>query len=130
MRKLASAVFLMTGIVIGLGAFGHDSNAVKLAQTLAAAPALEPADIKVILAVWHFCSGCMLVFGATCVWTWWQIRKGAAGILAAPVLIGVFYVVSGLATVAYTGVPFFWLFAVLGGLLLGSALALRPAIRK
>jgi len=37
----------------------------------------------------------------------------------------VFYVITGAATVAYTGKPFFWLFVALGGLLLTSMLALR-----
>lgn len=124
-RKIFSWVFLLTGILIGIGAFGHDSNTRHLAEELAKFPALDAHVVAIVLAVWHFCSGCMLVFGAICVWTWWRVRKGQRGVLFAPILIGIFYVGSGLATVFYTGRPFFWVFVVLGGLLLASSLVLR-----
>jgi len=123
-RKIASIVFLLTSIVIALGAFGHDSNARRLAEEFAKAPALDAGTVSIVIAVWHFCSGCMFVLGAICVWNWWRIRAGAHAYFA-PSLIGVFYVITGAATVAYTGKPFFWLFVVLGALLLGSTLALR-----
>jgi len=126
-RKIASIVFLLTSIAIGLGAFGYDSNAGRLAQEFAKAPALDAATVSTVIAVWHFCSGCMFVLGAICVWNWWRIRGGARDGYFAPALIGVFYVIAGAATVAYTAKPFFWLFVVLGGLLLASALALRTA---
>jgi len=128
MRKIASIVFLLTGIVIALGAFGHDSNGRHVADELAKAPAIDAGFASVILAVWHFCSGCMFVLGAICVWSWWRIRAGAvANVYFAPLLIAVFYLIAGLATVAFTGKPFFWLFVVLGALLLGSSLILRRA---
>ncbi|HET7065126.1 MAG TPA: hypothetical protein VFI49_12700 [Rudaea sp.] len=126
-RKIASIVFLLTAIVIALGAFGHDSNAKRLAEEFARAPALDAGTVAIILAVWHFCSGCMFVLGAICVWSWWRIGKGARDAQFAPSLIGAFYIVSGLATVAYAGKPFFWLFVVLGALLLASTLVLRTA---
>ena len=126
-RKIASIVFLLTSIVIALGAFGHDSNAGRLAEEFAKAPALDAGTVSVVLAVWHFCSGCMFVLGAICVWNWWRMRGGARDAYFAPSLIGVFYVITGAATVAYTGKPFFWLFVALGGLLLTSMLALRAA---
>ena len=127
MRKIASLVFLFTGIIIALGAFGHDSNARHLADELAKAPAIDAGFASVVMAVWHFCSGCMLVLGCICVLSWWRIRNGARDVYAAPLLIAAFYLMSGVASVAYTGRPFFWLFAVLGGLLLGSSLVLRRA---
>ena len=123
-RKIASIVFLLTSIVIALGAFGHDSNAGRLAEEFAKAPALDAGTVSVVLAVWHFCSGCMFVLGAICVWNWCRIRAGVRAYFA-PSLIGVFYVITGAATVAYTGKPFFWLFVALGALLLGSTLILR-----
>jgi hypothetical protein len=126
-RKIASIVFLLTSIVIALGAFGHDSNARRIAEEFARAPALDAGTVSVVIAVWHFCSGCMFVLGAICVREWWRIRGGARDAYVAPLLIGIFYVISGVATVAYTGKAFFWLFAVLGGLLLASMLALRTA---
>jgi hypothetical protein len=125
--KIFSWIFLLTGIVIGLGAFGHDSNTRHLTEEFAKVPALDAHVIAIILAVWHFCSGCMLVFGAICVWAWWRIRKGARDVFFAPVAIGIFYVASGVATVLYTGKPFFWVFVALGGLLLMSSLLLRRA---
>ena len=127
LRKIASIVYLLTAAFIGLGAFGHDSNTGKLAQSLTGVSVFEPTDVKVILAVWHFCSGCMFVLGTICAWSWWRIRAGARDAYFAPSLVGVFYVITGAATVAYTGKSFFWLFVVLGGLLLASTLALRIA---
>jgi hypothetical protein len=126
-RKIASIVFLLTSLVIALGAFGHDSNAARIAAEFAKAPALDAGTVSVVIAVWHFCSGCMFVLGAICAWEWWRIRGGARDAYVAPLLIGVFYAVTGIATVAYTGKPFFWLFVVLGGLLLSSSLVLRSA---
>lgn len=124
-RKIASLVFLFTSVVIALGAFGHDSNARHLSEEFAKAPEIDANVVLIVNAVWHFCSGCMFVLGAICVWDWWRIRAGARDAYFAPSLIGVFYVISGVATVAYTGKPFFWLFVVLGALLLASTLALR-----
>jgi hypothetical protein len=126
-RKIASVVFLLTSIVIALGAFGHDSNAKHIAEEFANAPGLDAGTVSVVIAVWHFCSGCMFVLGAICAWSWWRIRNGAPDAYFAPALIGVFYIIAGAATVACTGKAFFWLFVVLGGLLLVSALALRTA---
>ncbi len=126
-RKIASIVFLLTSIVIALGAFGHDSNARHIAEEFAKAPALDAGTVSVVVAVWHFCSGCMFVLGAICAWSWWRIRNGARDAYFAPALIGAFYIIAGAASVAYTGKPFFWVFVVLGGLLLVSALALRTA---
>ena len=126
-RKIASIVFLLTSIVIALGAFGHDSNAARIAGEFAKAPSLDAGTISVVLAVWHFCSGCMFVLGAICIWSWWCMRRGARDAHFAPLLVGVFYVITGAATVAYTGKPFFWLFVALGALLLASTLALRMA---
>ena len=124
LRRIASSIFLLTGIAIGLGAFGHDSNAAMLAIAFAKSPALDANTVSIVLAVWHFCSGCMLVFGALCVRTWWRARDGRADFVTTD-LIGTFYVVSGALTVGYTGLPFFWLFVALGLALLVSSLALR-----
>ena len=119
-RKIASIVFFLTALVIGLGAFGHDSNVRRLAGEFAKFPGLDPGLMLIVFAVWHFCSGCMLVFGAICLWSWWRLRAGVRAALFAPAAIGVFYFAAGIASVAYTGRPFFWLFTVLGTLLLVS----------
>jgi len=76
-RKIASILFLLTSVVIALGAFGHDSNAGRLAEEFAKSPALDAGTVSVVIAVWHFCSGCMFVLGTICAWSWWRIRAGA-----------------------------------------------------
>jgi len=127
LRKIASIVYLLTAAFIGLGAFGHDSNTGKLAQSLTGVSVFEPTDVKVILAVWHFCSGCMLVFGAITLWTWWRWRAGERKRFLPSDAIAVCYAITGVATVVYAGVNFFWLFCALGVILLASSLILRRA---
>lgn len=123
--RIASWIFLLTGVVIGLGAFGHDSNAAKLSVEFAKHPVLDASTVRVILAVWHFCSGCMFVLGAICVWTWWRARRGERAVFLLTDLIGAFYAFAGLVTVWYTGLAFFWLFFALGTALIVSSLPLR-----
>ena len=127
LRTIASWIFLMTGVVIGLGAFGHDSNAAKLAAEFAKFPAFDATTARIALAVWHFCSGCMLTFGGICVWTWWCARRDARATFFPTDLIGVFYVAAGLLTVWYTQRAFFVLFVVLGISLIVASLPLRLA---
>ena len=127
MRRFASIVFLLTSIVIALGAFGHDSNAAKMSAELARFPGLDPMAVSVILAVWHFCSGCMLVLGLTCIWVWWRARRGERQAFVLTDLVGVFYIASGAASVIYTGKPFFWVFVLLGALLIVASVPLRRA---
>jgi len=123
--RIASWVFLATGVIIGLGAFGHDSNATKLAVEFAKFPAFDAKTQSVVMAVWHFCSGCMLTFGLVCVWTWWRARRDPSPGFFATDVIGVFYAAAGLLTVWFTGIAFFWLFFGLGAALLVSSLPLR-----
>lgn len=125
MRRIASIVYLLTGIVIGLGAFGHGSNVHHLAAGFAQAPGFDPGMMLVVYAVWYFVSGCMLVFGAVVVWTWLRARRGERAAFFPSDAIGVLYAITGPATVLYTGKPFFWLFFALGVLLLTSAFVLR-----
>lgn len=125
LRKIASIVFLLTGIAIALGALGHDSNVARLSAEFAKAPQLDAGMVAVTIAVWHFCSGCMFVFGAICVWTWWRAHRGERRPFLPAYLIGVFYVATGIGSVLYTGRPFFWVFALLGLLLILPAMALR-----
>jgi hypothetical protein len=125
LRKIVSIVYLLTGLSIAFGAFGHDSNARNLAAEFAKFPAFDAQALRVIYAVWHFVSGCMIVFGLTVVWTWLRARKGDPGVFLPSDAIGVFYVLVGVASVLYTGMPFFAVFCVLGGLLLVCAQVLR-----
>ncbi|HEX7916007.1 hypothetical protein [Rudaea sp.] len=124
LRKIASPVFLLTAVVIALGAFGHDSQAVRLASELGKSQ-LGERDAKVILLIWHFTSGCMFVLGAICAWVWWRARRGERGVFVASDLVGLLYIAAGLLSVWYAGVAFFWLFFVLGLLLILASLPLR-----
>lgn len=126
LRKIGSVVFLLTAVVIALGALGHDSHAARLAVELGKQP-LNPHDVKVIILVWHFVSGCMVVFGALCGWVWWRARRGEPSAFFASDLIGLFYIVTGLLAVWYTGIAFFWVFFALGALLIITSLPLRRA---
>jgi hypothetical protein len=125
MRKLASGIYLLTAALIGLGAFGHGSHASHLAELLAKSPAIEPPLAAVLIAVWYFVSGCMLVFAAIAIHTWLRARRGERGIYFASDLIGAFYVIVGATTVAYTRQPFFLVFLVLGILLIASSWVIR-----
>lgn len=124
-RRLASIVYLLTGVLIGLGAFGHGSHAPQLGHVLVASPAIDASMAAVIVAVWYFVSGCMLVFGATVIWTWWRTRRGARDVFFPADVIAVFYVVAGVTTVIGTHKPFFWVFVVFGALLLIASVPLR-----
>ncbi|MGH8091669.1 MAG: hypothetical protein ACREO6_09480 [Rudaea sp.] len=129
-RRFASIVYLLTGVLIGLGAFGHGSHAPQLGHALAASPTIDAATAAVIVAVWYFVSGCMLVFGATVIWTWWQARGGARDVFFPSDAIAVFYIVAGVATAIYTHMPFFWVFVVFGALLLIASVPLRRDSRR
>jgi hypothetical protein len=124
LRKIASVLFLLTALVIALGGLGHDSHAARLAIELSKQP-LDSHDVTVIILVWHFVSGCMIVFGALCVWAWWFARRGERGVFFVSDLIGLFYIVTGLLSVWYSGIAFFWLFFALGALLIITSLPPR-----
>ena len=128
MRRIASVVFVLASVLIALGALGHDSNIAKLHAELDKFPALDATAVAVTIAVWHFCSGCMAVLGLICLGVWWRAtRHGERHAFFASDLIGVFYVVVGLASVPYTGKPFFWVFTALGAALILASLPLRRA---
>ncbi|HEX6832895.1 MAG TPA: hypothetical protein VF132_05120 [Rudaea sp.] len=124
-RRTASAVYLIAALIVGLGALGYGSNTPKLAAALAQSPAFEAADVRVILAVWVFVSGCMAVFGLILGWTWWRWRNGERRHFFASDMIGLFYAINGVASVLYSGLAFFWLFLALGAALLICGFVLR-----
>jgi hypothetical protein len=123
-KKLASAVFLLDSLVIGLGAFGHGLQARHVHAALDPFP-IDPNVGSMIYVVWYFVSGCMLAFGATLVWVWWRLRSGDRRPLFAANLIGVLYAGIGAFGLVYrSGDPFMAFFVGLGVVLLLSGYAL------
>jgi hypothetical protein len=124
LKKLASLIFLLDSLVIGLGAFGHGLQARHLHAAIDQFP-IEPNVHSMIYVVWYFVSGCMLAFGATLIWVWWRLRNGDVRSLFAAILIGVLYVGIGAFGLVYrAGDPFMASFVCLGGVLLVSGYAL------
>ena len=64
MKTLASILFLLDAVIIGLGAFGHGLQAQHVHQVLDPFP-IESDLGSMIYVVWYFVSGCMLTFGIT-----------------------------------------------------------------
>ncbi|MGC1200369.1 MAG: hypothetical protein WA737_16255 [Candidatus Acidiferrales bacterium] len=123
--KIFSFIFLIVGIVIGLGAFAHGLATQQVHQALDRFP-IDPHVGATIYVVWYFVSGCMLLFGITIVWIWFRLRAGQTGLLFVAALIGLLYLATGVAGYIYLhGDPFMLFFAALGLLLLISSYALR-----
>lgn len=117
-RKFASTLLALTGLFIGLGAFGHSFMGRKaLDAGLAGLPVGEHTD-KLIYLVWYFCGGCMLVFGVLVIWSAWQAMRGENRVLFVSALVGVFYTLTGVLALADMHEPFWSVFVVLGGLAL------------
>ena len=120
MRTLASVVFLIDSLIIGLGAFGHGLQARHVHEVLDPFP-IEPDLGSMIYVVWYFVSGCMFLFGVTLVWVWQRLRSGDPGPWFAAVLIGLLYVGIGVFGLVYRrGDPFMAFFVALGAVLLAS----------
>jgi hypothetical protein len=123
-RKIASAIFLLDTLVIGLGAFGHGLQVRHVHAAIDHFP-IEPDLHSMLYVVWYFVSGCMLAFGATLIWVWQGLRLGDPRRLFVAVLIGVLYVAIGAFGLVYRhGDPFMGFFVVLGVVLLASAYVL------
>src|ERR1700728_2851317 len=123
-QRIFSFVFLVTSIVIGLGAFGHAGQWWKVVYPVLGNRVSDPRMLNMLLAVWLFVSGSMLSFGLVLIWTWLQIRKGDRGVAVIPIGIAVFYFIFGVLSWIYVG-RFFALFVVLGTLLFISTLVLN-----
>ena len=129
LKTLSSYVFLIDGILIGLGAFGH-GNAVKNVHAAIDQFPIDPNVSTMLYVVWYFVSGCMLLFGVTILWTWYRVRWGRDTSLFVVSLIGVLYVAVGIGGMIYRhGDSFMGMFIVLGGLLLASGAQLKSGAR-
>ena len=132
LRKIASTLLALTGLLIGLGAFGHSFMGRKALDAGLASLPLDAHTGKLIYLVWYFCGGCMLAFGVLVIRSAWQAMRGERGALFASALIGLFYLVTGVLALDYMHEPFWSVFVVLGALslalsgLLGFAPAGRP----
>jgi hypothetical protein len=122
-QKISSFVFVVTSIVIGLGAFGHAEQWWKVVYPVIGNRIANPRMLNMLLAVWLFVSGGMLSFGLVLIWSWLRIRNGDRGVLVIPIGISVFYFVFGVLSWIYVG-SFFALFVALAILLFISALTL------
>jgi hypothetical protein len=127
LKKVASLIFLLDSLVIGLGAFGHGLQVRHLHAAIDSFP-IESDMRSMLFVVWYFVSGCMLTFGATLMWVWWRLRNGDDRFAFAAILIGVLYVGIGVFGLIYrSGDPFMAFFLCLGTCLLLSAYGLASS---
>jgi hypothetical protein len=84
-QRIFSFVFLVTSIVIGLGAFGHAEQWWKVVYPVLGNRLSDPRMLNMLLAVWLFVSGGMLSFGLVLIWTWLRMRKGDRGVAVIPI---------------------------------------------
>jgi hypothetical protein len=124
MQKLVSSVLLLIGIAIALGGFGHSLGAGGRVEAALVAHAVPGEISKLVLVVWHFAGGCMLVLGILVIRHWLQVRKRGRAPAFVPLLIAIFYLCFGACALTYSKRPFFAVFIVLGGLLLACTLLL------
>lgn len=128
LRKLASGLLALTGLLIGLGAFGHSFMGRKALDAGLAPLPLDVHTDKLIHLVWYFCGGCMLVFGVLVIWSAWKAMRGDRHALFASSLVGIFYLLTGVISLAYMHEPFWGVFVLLGGfaLVLSALLGFVP----
>jgi hypothetical protein len=132
LRKFASTLLALTGLLIGLGAFGHSFIGRKALDAGLASLPIDAHTDKLIYLVWYFCGGCMLVFGVLVMRGAWKAMRGERGALFAPCAIGVFYLAVGVMALLHMHEPFWGVFVVLGGLALAlsAVLGFAPAGRS
>ncbi|GEM_PF-564403 len=124
LRTFASAALALTGLLIGLGAFGHSFVGRASLDTGLVHVSLDAHTDRLVYLVWYFCGGCMLVFGLLVIRSAWWAWRGETGALAVSGLIGIFYVLTGVLSLGYMHEPFWSVFVILGGLALILSIAL------
>ncbi|MGH8182407.1 MAG: hypothetical protein ACREPH_01960 [Rhodanobacteraceae bacterium] len=118
LRKFASALLALTGLLIGLGAFGHSFMGRKALDAGLASLPLDAHTDKLIYLVWYFCGGCMLVFSVLVIRSAWKAMRGERNALFASGLVGIFYLLTGVVSLMYMREPFWSVFVILGSLAL------------
>jgi fucose 4-O-acetylase-like acetyltransferase len=122
-QKLLSILLLLAGLVIGLGGIGHSFGGVGQVKVALANQSFPPDLARLILVVWHFAGGCMVVLGLFVVWQWRELHRGRRAQPFVLYAIGLFYLAYGISAVLYTSAAFFSVFIVLGvGVLLCTSL--------
>lgn len=124
-RKFCLALLAVTGLLIGLGAFGHSFMGRKALDAGLASVSIDAHTYQLIYLVWYFCGGCMLVFGMLVIWSALQALRGHERALFASGLVGIFYLVTGMLALAAMRKPFWSVFVILGALALSLSAALR-----
>lgn len=129
-RKILSAALALTGLVILLGAFGHSFMGRRALDIGLARATLDMHTEKLIYLVWYFCGGCMLVFGLLVIASAWRAWHGGKSGLSTSSWIGVFYLLTGVLSLAYMKEAFWTTFVVLGGLSLILSLTLASGRKE
>lgn len=114
-RKILSSMLGLTGLLIFLGAFGHSFLGRRTLDLGLARAALDAHTEKLIYLVWYFCGGCMLVFGLMVMAGAWRVWRGEKHGLSSTILVGAFYLLTGLLSLAYMKEAFWSTFVILGG---------------
>lgn len=129
-RKILSSALALTGLVILLGAFGHSFMGRRALDVGLARATLDVHTEKLIYLVWYFCGGCMLVFGLLVIASAWRAWHGEKSGLSTSSWIGVFYLLTGVLSLAYMKEAFWTTFVVLGGLSLILSLTLASGRKE
>jgi hypothetical protein len=125
MRKAAAVIYWLAATVIALGAIGHGFGGVRPVRAAIEASTLPDDVVRVIWIVWYWVSGCMVVLGALLFLAWPGLKAGSSRWSALALIIGVFYLITGIVAFLYSGREPFWiLFVTLGVMVIGSTLAL------
>jgi hypothetical protein len=127
---MLSSALALTGLVILLGAFGHSFMGRRALDIGLARATLDMHTEKLIYLAWYFCGGCMLVFGLLVMAIAWRAWNGGKSGLATSSWIGVFYLLTGVLSLAYMKEAFWATFVVLGGLSLILSLALASGRKE
>ncbi len=126
-RKIASIIFLIDSVIMGLGSLGHGYSVRRVHEAIDKFP-IDPVISQTLYIIWYSVSGTQLLFGAILIWIWLKVRSGDRSALPIANLIGMFNLFLGICAIVYRhGDPFWSLFIMLGTLLLASSFALRTA---
>lgn len=123
-RKIVTSALALTGLLICVGAIGHTFFGRRTLDIGLARVALDAHTEKLIYLVWYFCGGCMLVLGLLVIVGAWRAWLGEKTIVSASSLVGIFYLLTGVLSLASMREVFWSTFDVLGGLALVLSLTL------